>query len=281
MLNPTSIKARLAEINATPAHHWGQNFLISVPVLDKILRAALAEPAPSRILEIGPGLGVLTEPLLEHLREVPEEQEPILVAVERDPSLAGAIERWMHHPRALKVVPRDIVRFNPEEWFQEGEYDLISNLPFQVSNFVLYRYLTQAPRPRRIVIMLQREVAERLLAKAGGRERAPLSVMAEHYTDRRLIAKVPSGSFWPAPKVEASVVELVVKRPLTAGDRHLWQVVKQGFQNRRKTLENNLAGLVGGKPEAREWLERVEIDPRRRAEDLSLEEWQRLASAQP
>lgn len=267
---PPAIKARLTELGQGPARWWGQNFLIAPGIQKKIIAAALDGGILPQVLEIGPGLGVLTGDLLAGAEQV--------VAVERDPVLAGALPSGLGHPKNLKVVPTDIVRFEPQGWFKEGEYDLVTNLPFQVSNFVLWRYLTEPPRPRRLTIMLQKEVAERLLARPGTKARAPLSVLAELYADGKVICQVPSSAFWPSPRVTATVVQLTIKKPIEPADQALYRLVKTGFQNRRKTLENNLAALCGGKEGARDLLTRSGVAPTARAESLSLRDWQVCSS---
>jgi 16S rRNA (adenine1518-N6/adenine1519-N6)-dimethyltransferase len=274
MLNVGEIKARLAELGQGPAQWWGQNFLIAEGVQRQIIKAATNGGILPQVLEIGPGLGVLTADLLTATAALDGQ----VVAVERDPVLAAALPAGLHHPKNLKVVPADVVKFNVDAWFKDGEYDLVTNLPFQVSNFVLWRYLTELPRPRRLTIMLQKEVADRLLAKPGGKTRAPLSVLAELYTDGKVICQVPSTAFWPAPKVTATVVQLTIKKPIEGEDYTLYRLVKAGFQNRRKTLENNLAAVAGGKDGARDLLKRSNIDPAARAESLSLAEWQVCSS---
>jgi len=274
MLNPGQIKARLAELGQGPAQWWGQNFLIAEGVQKKIIQAATADGILPQVLEIGPGLGVLTSDLLAATAELGGQ----VVAVERDPVLAAALAAGLRHPKNLKVVPADVVKFNADAWFKDGQYDLVTNLPFQVSNFVLWRYLTELPRPRRLTIMLQKEVADRLLAKPGGKTRAPLSVLTELYADGRVICQVPSSAFWPAPKVTATVVQLTINKPIEPDDYALYKLVKAGFQNRRKTLENNLTAVAGSKEAARDLLVRSKIDPSARAESLSLSDWQRCSS---
>lgn len=276
ILSKEEITVLLQSRRLGPQHDLGQNFLIDAAILQKIVTAVdVSSPWGGRILEIGPGLGVLTDELVK-LRQ--GEQRVEVVAVEHDRTLAERLPHFLRDPSNLTVVPADFVQFDRSRWFEDGAYSVATNLPFGITNFFLHAVYTQTPRPRQIVAMLQKEVAERVLAEAGDSARGLQSIVAEWYGTRELVTTVPRDCFWPVPKVDAAVVRLTIDRPIAEGDKKIFKMIKTLFGQRRKTLHNSLKMVVASASAADDALKKAKIDSMLRPQDLTVEQWQHLSS---
>ncbi len=277
ILSPDEIKVILQSRHLGPQHALGQNFLVDPAILAAIIDAVDLDQSWSRqILEVGPGLGVLTDELVK-LR-VNNERLQVL-AVEHDRALAERLPRFLHDPSNLTVVPADFVQFDRTRWLADGEYSVVTNLPFAITNFFFNALYTTPPRPRQIIAMVQREVAERWLAGPGDSARGLQSIITERYGTRLLVVPVPRHCFWPVPKVDAAVVRLTIDQPIAAEDAALFKLAKTLFGQRRKTLHNSLKMVVPDASQVDTVCAVVGIDPMLRPQDLSLEQWQRLSSA--
>jgi 16S rRNA (adenine1518-N6/adenine1519-N6)-dimethyltransferase len=226
--------------------------------------------AEEEVLEIGPGLGVLTRVLADRARRV--------VAVELDRDLAAQLAGRLRVSN-LEVVQDDALRFDPSEYFA-GPYKLVANLPYQVSSPVLQRYLLEVRRPEKLVLMLQREVAERLAAPPG--QASYLSILARAVASVRIVQRVPPTAFYPRPRVESAVVvlrphdvPLVPEGQLGA----LLQFVRAGFQQPRRTLANSLAlGLARPRMAVEFLIRSAGLAPEARPQALDVSEWVALHS---
>ncbi len=258
-----------------PRHGLGQNFLADVDVLEGILREAGPVPG-ERVLEIGPGLGFLTGGLLAAGASV--------TAVELDKGMASfllhtyATEVDAGHLRLIEgdALDQDLVGL------VEPPYDVVANLPYQITSPVLHRLLERPPRAGQLVLMLQREVAERVAAEPG--EMSYLSVFVQYHAKARVAFRVPREAFEPAPKVESAVLVLEPfpddDRLDAAAEAHLWRIVQAGFRERRKMLHNVLTRQL---PIAAEdvdaALDKVGIARDRRPQTVAVGEWIALAEA--
>ncbi len=267
LMDVKTIKQLLGDVR--PKKGLGQHFLIDESVLDKIIAAAEVGPADT-VLEIGPGLGVLTRVLAEHAGHV--------VAVELDEKMVGILRDQLAGCENLEIVQGDILEIDPGELIA-GPYKVAANLPYYITSAVLRYLLETEHKPARLVLMMQLEVAQRILAKPG--DMSILAVSVQFYGRPQLVTRVPAGAFWPPPEVDSAVVRIdVYEEPPVAVDDVDWffKVVRAGFGQKRKQLRNALAGgLHPGKEEVLAVLEEAGIDPRRRAETLSIEEWAVLA----
>jgi 16S rRNA (adenine1518-N6/adenine1519-N6)-dimethyltransferase len=247
-----------------------QSFLADPGVARAAVDAAEIQPHDA-VLEPGPGLGVLTELLVRCALRV--------VAVELDRDLAQVLARSLSAPN-LEVVQGDIMHVDPAE-HGLTDYVVVSNLPYQVSSAVLTRFLLDVTPPRRMVLMLQREVAERLLARPGSM--SYLGVQAQLLARVRLVRHVPSGAFFPRPKVESSLVRLdTLPRPAVdvADVRAFLALVRAGFTQPRKQLRNSLAqGLAREPAEVGRLIAAAALSPSLRAQELSLVDWAHLFAA--
>ena len=236
-------------------------------VLQKILETAELSPEDI-VIEVGPGLGVLTEALIARAKRV--------IAVELDRGLALALRQAL--PRA-EVIEGDILSFTPLQLLGASlPYKVVANIPYNITSPLLRHFLEAELPPRLMVIMVQREVGEAIVAKPGDLGLLALSV--QFYSRPRLVARVPARSFYPPPQVGSALLRLeVYDQPAVAvQDRAaFFRIIRAGFSAPRKQLHNSLAqGLKLESETASQLLQEAGIDPRRRAETLSLEEWSQV-----
>jgi len=256
-----------------PKKSFGQNFLVAEPIVLKI--AALCVPrTPARVVEIGAGLGTLTSAILDLGAEV--------VAIERDRDLVPILREELSSDR-LTIVEADAATVDLESHFAsfEGARVLAGNLPYQITGRLLERTVTLARRIDRVVVMVQREVADRLIAAAGSDAYGQLSVFAQAAFDVKRALVVSSGCFHPRPAVDSAVVVLTPLEVPRAQETDMFRsVVHAAFGARRKTLRNALAGLTGSSSDERKAaLEATKIDLTRRGETLTVEELAQIARA--
>jgi 16S rRNA (adenine1518-N6/adenine1519-N6)-dimethyltransferase len=249
-----------------PRKRFGQNFLHDERVVARIV-AAIAPAAGDRMVEIGPGLGALTRPLMARVAR--------LDVVELDRDLAASLAERLGFPEHLVIHQADALAFDFAQLAGDDRLRVVGNLPYNISTPLLFHLLDQADAIADMHFMLQNEVVDRLTASPGGRDWSRLGVMTAARADATRLFRVPAGAFRPAPKVESALVRLVPRR-LADDERArlptLERVVRQAFSQRRKTLRNTLRGLLDA-----DALSAAGIDPGRRAETLSLAEFQRLA----
>lgn len=273
-LDPLTVRRTLREAGLRARHQRSQNFLADPDVLQAIVD--LAEPrAESRVLEIGPGLGILTGALLESGAEVTAIELDRGLAAYLRAALGDAIEAGRLHlieGDALDLELTTLVR---------SPYDVVANLPYHITSPTLHRFLDAEPRPRRLVLMLQAEVADRIAAAPG--QMSYLSVFVQYHATVRVALRVPAAAFEPAPKVSSAVV-ILEPRPSTPlrTDREadLWRLVQAGFRERRKMLRNVLPRQLphlGDRLDGA--LTRVGIDGDRRPQTLAVREWIALLDA--
>lgn len=247
---------------------FGQHFLADPLVIDAIVEG-FGPCGGERIVEIGPGAGALTGPLLMRGFRV--------TAVELDRELADLLRRRFGAGGRLDVVQGDVLEFDLESLAADAPLRVIGNLPYNVSTPILFHLLGQLRLIESMYLMLQREVVERVAASPGGRRYGRLSVMVQRLCEARAELDVPPRAFAPPPKVTSAMLRLRPRRAPLGGEVDSgWfeRVVDAAFGQRRKTLRNALAGFA-----TRESIERCGIDPARRAETLGVEEFARLADA--
>ena len=248
----------------------GQNFLQDPLALEQIVSAAEIQPTDT-VLEIGPGLGSLTRYLAVAAKEV--------VAVELDPSLLPPLNAVLTSYPNIRLIHGDILKLSPKDLIAEKDYIVAANIPYYITSAVIRHLLENDPKPRRIVLTLQKEVAERICAKPGDLSLLALSVQV--YGEPRIAARIPAEAFFPAPKVDSAVLRVDIYASPRIKPELLdtfFRLIKAGFSQKRKTLRNSLSsGLHISPTEAADLLTRANIDPQRRAETLSIEEWGKLS----
>ena len=259
----------------------GQNFLVDERVSARIVGAVGPRPEET-VLEIGPGRGALTGLLSERAGRV--------VAVEFDRELARLLRERFAGRANFELVEADALRVDFCEAIEPAaSARVVANLPYNVSTAILQRLIEQRRCLPEMVLMLQREVVERITAAPGSGERGYLSVLVEAFCEAEALFEVPPGAFRPVPKVWSTVARLRTRKELSfaAGEEDLlFTLVSYGFAQRRKTILNNLRAAPGelrtrieGAGGAARVLEDAGVEPRRRAETLTLEEWVRLSRA--
>jgi len=266
---PLNAAALLKRYGLRADKSLGQNFLQDHFALEKIVTAAQIQLSDV-VLEIGPGLGSLTRYLAVSAREV--------VAVELDEELIPPLQAVLAPHQNVRVIQGDILELSPKELVNENKYLVVANIPYYITSAVIRHLLESDFKPRRIVLTIQKEVAERICAKAGDMSLLALSVQV--YGKPHIAARIPAGAFFPAPKVDSAV--LVIEIYLSPQIKpelleQFFKLTKAGFSQKRKTLRNSLSsGLHIGPIASEELLAKANIDPKRRAETLSIEEWERL-----
>lgn len=267
----------LRQFDFKPKKRLGQHFLVDEAVLERILSAAELNPGDI-VIEIGSGLGILTEALAKQgARVIGVELDAKLVALLRK-RLAGFPDVKIVHADILKVTPGQLLQDNLPACDLVRGYKVIANLPYYITSPVLSHFLEAQPRPSKMVIMVQKEVGE-AIAAAPGKMRL-LSVRAQFYSRPAIVSYVPAASFYPPPKVNSAILRLDVysQPPVEVSDVvGFFDIVMHGFRSPRKQIRNSLAHSLEMPPgQVASLLEKAGIEPRRRAETLSLEEWREL-----
>jgi 16S rRNA (adenine1518-N6/adenine1519-N6)-dimethyltransferase len=277
LLGAADVRALAASIGLTPAKSLGQNFVIDGGTVQRIVRTAKVG-ADDVVLEIGPGLGSLTLALLPAVRHV--------VAVEIDARLAELLphtiaQRAPDHADKLTVQHQDAMAYAPTPG--PSATAIVANLPYNVAVPVLLTLLPRLPQVRRVLVMVQLEVAERLAAKPGADAYGSPSVKAAWYGSVRLAGTIGRLVFWPAPRVDSGLVALDRHDPpnTTATREEVFAVVDAAFAQRRKTLRAALAGWAGSPAAAEAALRAAGIDPSLRGEVLSVDQFARIAEHRP
>ena len=250
----------------------GQNFLIDEDVVRRIVEVAELS-ADDTVLEVGPGIGTLTQGLAESGAEV--------VAVELDKRLLPVLATTLDGYDNVRVVNGDILQVDIMQTVAAPVFKVCANLPYYITTPIIFALLEKHLPMERLVAMVQKEVAERMAAKPGGREYGALSVAIQYYTDPEIACIVPPSSFIPAPAVDSAVI--VCKRrekpPVEVCDEELFfRVVKAAFSLRRKMISNSLKNMGITSEQCAKWLQLAGIDGKRRAETLSLEDFAALTN---
>jgi len=247
----------------------GQNFLQDPFALEAIVSAAEIQPSDT-VLEVGPGLGSLTRYLAVSACQV--------VAVELDANLIPPLQAVTMPYNNIHIVHGDILKLSPKELIHEPDYLVVANIPYYITSAIIRHLLENDPKPRRIVLTIQKEVANRICAEPGDMSLLALSVQV--YGEPRVAKHIPANAFFPAPKVDSAVLCVeIYPSPLIESDQLdiFFKLIKAGFSQKRKTLRNSLSsGLHIPTSDSESLLTNAGIDPMRRAETLSIEEWEKL-----
>ncbi len=278
LADPRYIRALCEKYNFRLKKALGQNFLHDRSVLDAIVEAAV--PDGGGALEIGPGFGVLTEALSEKAEKV--------VAIEIDTQLLPVLSETLAACPNTHIVSGDVLKLNLpaliEEHFGDMPVSVAANLPYYITTPILLALLSQNLPFERIVVMMQKEVADRIMAAPGGKDYGALTVAVQYRCDVSRVCRVPASSFVPPPKVDSEVLCLTKREKPRATPRdeaHFFALVKAVFAQRRKTLVNGLAnaGRFGAKEEISAAVESMGLSPTVRGETLSIETLSALSDA--
>lgn len=264
------VKRLLRQLGVRPRKSLGQHFLTDEAVLETIVEAAELSPQDT-VIEVGPGLGVLTVQLARRAGSV--------VAVELDTRLASLLKHRLSSLRNVCVVNVDILEVSLSQLLKgKNDYKVVANLPYYITSPVLRHFVESSPRPSLMVVMVQKEVGEAIVAAPG--KMSLLAVSLQLYARPRIVARVASRSFYPQPKVDSVILRLdLLSEPAVpvADLKDFLEVVRCGFSSPRKQLHNSLAqGLRMKSSQVVELLRKAGVESQRRAETLSLVEWSRV-----
>ncbi len=271
-----AIKSLLKRHNIRPSKRLGQNFLIDKDILNKIIQASQLTKQDN-ILEIGPGIGALTQELAQRAKKV--------IAVEKDKELAEILKNNISQYQNVEILQGDILKFSISNFqfsinFQFlifKNYKIIANLPYNIALAVIRKFVEAKHPPQAMILMLQKEVAQKICAKKSSLPK----IAIEFYSKARILFYVPKESFWPMPKVDGAVIEITdIQKNIPKVDKDLFfKILKLGFSHPRKTILNNLSkGLDIEKQKINSWLKKSEINPNKRPEELNLKNWIKTVS---
>lgn len=271
-LSMSSLKTLLEEYDIDPKKSLGQNFIHDPNMLEKIVATADLQ-ATDTVIEVGPGLGALTKIIAPQVQK--------LYAVELDDRLRPVLEGELAQFDNIRFLFRDVLKVNIPELVDYQPYSVVANIPYYITQKIIRIFLEATHRPNRMILTMQYEVAERICAPAG--DMSILAVSVQFYGKPKLMTKIPRTVFYPPPNVESAVLRIDVydEPAVDVPDvATFFRVVRAGFSQKRKQLKNSLGGGLQLKSKgAGELLAQADIDPKRRAETLSLEEWARIAWA--
>lgn len=263
LTSPSEVKKICEENNIRLSKKWGQNFLIDRNILNKIINAADLK-RPDIVLEAGPGMGTLTLELVKKAEKV--------IAVEIDKKLASILNNHLKDFKNVEVVVGDIIKLDTRHLIP-GSYKIVANLPYQITSKFIRKFLEAENKPGEMTLMVQKEVAERILAK--DKKESLLSISVKYYSKPKILFNVSANCFFPKPRVDSAVIKIANIRE----NKHIkadkfFTFVKAGFLHKRRQLAVNLSKeLKIDKQKIINILEKIGIDSRIRAEDLSLENW--------
>lgn len=277
--NKAQTKKIIKDNNFVFKKSLGQNFLIDGNILDKIVTSAGIDENTA-VIEIGPGIGALTEKLAQKAGKV--------VAIEIDKNLIPILSETLSAYNNVKVINEDVLKISLVDLISSefSEYDsikIVANLPYYITSPIIIKLLTDKINVDSITILIQKEVAERINATPGGKEYGSLTILIKYYAEAKIMFNVPQSVFIPQPNVESSVLKLNIRGtpPVSVeNEKYFFELVRASFKHRRKTLLNNLINNLIGKNNKNiieEALQEANIDGSRRAETLSFQEFAKLS----
>jgi len=261
----SEIKETLNKYGAKPKKSLGQNFLINPSIYKKIIELSNIERGDT-VIEVGPGPGTLTKYLIEAGADI--------VAIEKDRTFVEILKNNFTN-RSIDIKEEDILNYIPS--IREGSYSLLGNIPYYLTSRLFRNVFEKWPSPKKIIFLIQKEVADRI--NSAPPEMSLLSLSVQFFSEIEKIVKVEKENFWPQPKVESAIIVLAPKKIKESQDfiEQFFELAHAGFSQKRKQLINNLSkSLEKTKDEISQILEKADIDPTRRAETLSIEEWKKL-----
>lgn len=283
LFKPTYLKELCEEFRLNPSKKYGQNFLINPKPIEKMIEAGDIKKTDT-IIEVGPGFGVLTFELAKHAKKV--------MAFEIEKKLEKYWEE--NKKKNIEIIWGNVLtqvesrKSKVHKVYSSKReiksFKVIANLPYQITSGILRRFLEMKSRPEKMILMVQREVADRICAKPGGM--SILAVSVQYYAEVKKILNVPNTYFWPSPKVNSAVIELDIKDKKfdPEFDKKFFEVVRLGFSSKRKMLIKNLKPLLikcehtNEHTNLEEVFDKLKLNKKVRAQELSIEEWQTLST---
>ena len=242
-----------------PIKHLGQNFLIDKTVISKLIKGAKLLKTDT-VLEIGPGMGVLTQEIAKIAKRV--------IAVEKDPRMCKLLKERLRDFKNIEIINQDILKFQPKI----ENYKIISNLPFYITAPTIRKFLEAKNPPQEMILIIQKEVAQRICAQPS--KMSILAVSVQFYSNPKILSYVSKKSFYPQPKVDSAIIKIILEKKYKINIDKFFKVVKAGFSQPRKQLANNLSKqLKINKKELSSLLLNKGIKPTQRAETLFVNNW--------
>lgn len=273
LISKSEVKNLLKKYQIWPSKRLGQNFLVDKGVVRKVIEAAELGPEDI-VLEIGPGIGALTIELAKKVEKI--------VAIEKDPKMIEILKERLKNFQNVEIIKEDILKICPENYkLKTKSYKIVANLPFYLTAPVIRKFLESANQPRVLVLMVQKEVAQRICAKPP--DMNLLAVSVQFYAKPEIINYISKKSFWPQPKVDSAIIRI---DPQMNTDRKrintdlFFKIARAGFSQPRKQILNNLSKKLNlNKEEIKAWLLKNDIQPSQRAETLSIKDWIKLTNS--
>lgn len=269
-MNQKEVKNLLKKYNIYPSRRLGQNFLVNEGVLKKIIKAANLSKEDV-VLEVGPGIGNLTLELAKRVKKV--------IAVEKDRRMCQILKELLEDWNIgnVEIVNKDILKLEPKTYnLKPKTYKVVANIPYYLTSPLIRKFLEAKYPPKEMILMVQKEVAQRICAKPP--DMSILAVSVQFYAEPKIISFVSKKSFWPSPKVDSATLRITQIHTNRKTDTHrFFKVVRAGFSQPRKQLANNLSnGLKMDKEKVKNWILKNNIQPSQRAETLNTEDWIKL-----
>ena len=264
---PKIIKNLLDKYGTWPSKGLGQNFLIDKNVLKKIIDSADIK-SDDIILEVGPGIGTLTCELAKKAKKV--------IAIEKDEKMCKILKETLTDYKNVEIINADILKLNPKP-YALYPYKLVANIPYYLTSPLIRKFLESSNQPTEIILMLQKEVAQRICAKPP--QMSLLAVSVQFYAEPKIISYVSKNCFWPAPKVDSAIIKIIPFKKQNIPSDLFFRIVKAGFSQPRKQLAGNLSkSLKLDKKIVESWLLKNNIKPIQRAETLFVKDWEALTN---
>ncbi len=265
-----AVQNLLKKYKAKPQKRFGQNFLVNRRIIGLFAEAANITENDI-VLEIGPGMGVLTKELAQKASKV--------IAIEKDPLMVRVLRETLADFKNVEIVQADARKIDPEKLgLKPKNYKLTGNLPFYLTAHLIRRFLESETNPKEMIFLIQKEVGQRICSKIP--DMNLLAVSVQFYATPKIITYVPKKSFWPEPKVDGAIIKIINnKKWKTVNEKMFFKIAKFGFSQPRKQILNNLShGLKLDKKIVKDWLLKNKINPEQRAETLDVENWINLTS---
>ena len=265
-----NVKKIFREYNISPLKRLGQNFLVDKIILKKFIKTINPQPNDI-ILEIGPGIGTITQELAPEVKEI--------IAVEKDLQMCKILEESLKESKNVQIINADILKFNISKY---KKHRIVGSLPFYITVHIIRKFLESKNPPKEMILIIQKEVAQRICASIP--KMNLLAVSVQFYAQVKTISYISKKSFLPSPKVDSAIIKITPCEShvsiLPEFQEQFFKTVKAGFLQPRKQLVNNLSkGLKLNKEKTNSWLLKNDIDPSRRAETLDIKDWIKLTKS--
>ncbi len=262
LISKSVVKQVLDKYQVRPLKRLGQNFLVNKKALNDFINACDLRKSDV-VLEIGPGLGTITQEIAKKVKTV--------IAIEKDKKMCEIMKETLSDLNNIEIINQDVLKiFNSQ--FSISNYKVVGNLPFYITAPVIRKFLETKNQPKEMIFMIQKEVGQRICAKPP--KMSLLAVSVQFYAKPKIVSYLPKNSFWPQPKVNSTIIKIIPQKQTIVNAKLFFEVVKAGFAHPRKQLRNNLSKrLKMNKEKTEQWLLRNNIQPNQRAETLKVQDW--------